>query len=174
MVVSRVVVLGVAIGLLAAAVSEQPTAAERWPLAMFAGSDATHDSVRAGLEPTAAPLMVSQTQAGPGNVQRGRYIVESVAMCGECHSTRDAQGNIAEGTRYMGGPMPVTPPWPNDWAVRTPRIAGLLGYTNELGIRLLTQGAIGRDGTQLRPPMPRFRMTPEDAAAVVAYLKSLS
>lgn len=41
-------------------------------------------------------------------------------------------------------------------------------------MRLLTQGAIGRDGVQLRPPMPRFRMTPQDGADVVAYLQSLS
>jgi hypothetical protein len=69
--------------------------------------------------------------------------------------------------------MPVRPPWANDWPVRIPRIAGLPGYTDELAIRLLTQGAIKRDGTQLRLPMPRFRMTPQDAADVVAYLRSL-
>jgi hypothetical protein len=53
-----------------------------------------------------------------------------------------------------------------------PRIAGLPGYTDELAIRLLTQGAIKRDGTQLRSPMPPFRMTPQDAADVIAYLRS--
>ena len=39
-------------------------------------------------------------------------------------------------------------------------------------ISLLTQGAIKRDGTQLRYPMPRFRMTPQDAADVIAYLRT--
>ena len=69
--------------------------------------------------------------------------------------------------------MPVRPPGPGDWALRPPRIKGRPGYTDELAIRLLTQGAIGRDGQQLRPPMPRFRMTPQDAADVIAFLRSL-
>lgn len=94
-------------------------------------------------------------------------------MCYECHSTRDAQGNIVRGTEFKGGPLPIRPPWPSDWPTSAPRIAGLPGYTDELAIRLLTQGAIKRDGTQLRAPMPRFRMTPQDAADVVAYLGSL-
>ena len=54
-----------------------------------------------------------------------------------------------------------------------PRIAGLPGYTDAEAIRLLTQGAFKRDGTQLRYPMPHFRMTPQDAADVLAYLKTL-
>ena len=107
-----------------------------------------------------------------GNVEHGQYLVERVVMCFECHSTRDAQGNILPGTRFMGGPMPMRPPWVGDWPVQIPRIAGLPGYTDELAIRLLTQGAIKRDGTQLRRPMPQFRMTPQDAADVVAYLRS--
>ena len=108
-----------------------------------------------------------------GNIEHGRYIVERVAMCYECHSARDPQGNILAGTRFKGGPMPVRPPWPNTWPLQIPRIAGLPGYTNEEASRLLTQGAIKRDGGQLRYPMPRFRMTPQDAADVIAYLRSL-
>ncbi len=111
--------------------------------------------------------------AAGGNVEHGRYIVERVAMCYECHSTRDPQGNIVPGTRLHGGPMPMRPPWPSDWPLQIPRIAGLPGYNDAEALRLLTQGAIKRDGTQLRYPMPRFRMTPQDAADVIAYLRSL-
>jgi hypothetical protein len=111
--------------------------------------------------------------AAQGHIEHGRYIVERVVMCAECHSTRDEQGQIVPDTRFMGGPVPVRPPWPNDWAIRAPRIAGLPGYTEELGIRLLTQGAISRTGAPLRRPMPPFHMTAQDAADVVAYLKSL-
>jgi mono/diheme cytochrome c family protein len=108
-----------------------------------------------------------------GDPERGRYIAERVAMCIECHSGRDAQGNIVHTLRFMGGPMPVgRTSWAGDWPTTIPRIAGLPGYTDALAIRLLTQGAIKRDGTQLRVPMPRFRMTPQDAADVVAYLRT--
>ena len=108
-----------------------------------------------------------------GNVEHGRYLVENVVMCYECHSTRDPQGNIVPGTRFRGGPMPMRPAWSTDWPIQIPRIAGLPGYSDEQAMRLLTQGAIRRDGTQLRYPMPRFHMSPQDAADVIAYIRSL-
>ena len=108
----------------------------------------------------------------PGNIAHGRYIAEHVAMCIECHSRRDPQGNIIESEAFLGGPIPVAPPGA-DWANRAPRNRGLPGYTDEQALRLLTEGAIGRDGKQLRLPMPRFRMTTQDAADVIAFLRSL-
>jgi mono/diheme cytochrome c family protein len=123
----------------------------------------------------AAPTQPSNSTAPlpPGDLRHGRYIVESVAMCIECHSGRDGEGNILESERYLGGPIPFAPPWPNTWAMRAPRNRGLPGYTDALALRLLTQGAIGRRGEQLRPPMPRFRMSVQDAADVIAYMRSL-
>ena len=118
----------------------------------------------AGSTPSAAPV---------GNVEHGKYLVENVAMCAQCHSPRDSKGEIIEDQRFMGAPIPFSPPWPNDWAIRAPRNRSLPGYSVEEGIRLLTQGAIARDGHQLKEPMPRFHMTPQDAADVVAYMKSL-
>ena len=129
-----------------------------------------------GQQRNAAPVAAAPQAAAAaiprGNVDHGRYLVENVVMCFECHSTRDDRGNIAQGTKFLGGPMPIRPPWPGDWPTTIPRIAGLPGYTDEQAIRLLTQGAIKRDGTQLRRPMPPFRMTPQDAADVIAYLRT--
>jgi mono/diheme cytochrome c family protein len=110
----------------------------------------------------------------PGNAEHGQYIAEHVAMCVECHSGRDDHGNILDSQRFLGAPIPsLNASWPADWAIRAPRNRGLPGYDDDQAMRLLTQGAIGRNGAQLRPPMPRFRMTPQDAADVIAFLRSL-
>ena len=108
-------------------------------------------------------------------ISRGKYLVERVAMCVQCHTPRNQTGELLE-TRYLqGGPVPVSAP-PNfriDWAYKAPAIAGLPGYTIQDGIKLLTEG-ITPDGRVPKAPMPKFRLTRADAEAVVTYLKSLS
>ena len=110
-----------------------------------------------------------------GGISRGKYLVERVAMCVQCHTPRNQTGELLE-TRYLqGGPVPVSAP-PNfriDWAYKAPAIAGLPGYTIQDGIKLLTEG-ITPDGRVPKAPMPKFRLTRADAEAVVTYLKSLS
>ena len=128
----------------------------------------------AGLARTSPQSPAPAAQSIGGNVEHGRYLVENVAMCVECHSPRDSQGNIIESRKFDGAPVPVRPPWPNDWALIAPRNKGLPGYDDAQALRLLTEGAIGRDGRQLRPPMPRFHMTQQDAADVIAFMRSLS
>lgn len=107
-------------------------------------------------------------------VDRGRYIVENVAMCEQCHTQRNAEG-VPERDRWlMGGPTQLHASYPSpDWAVIEPRIAGNPPGTDEEIIRLLTTG-ISRTGRPPRLPMPPFRMTHDDAEAVLAYLKTLS
>jgi mono/diheme cytochrome c family protein len=145
---------------------QQPAPGTQPPASQPAGQDSPGE---ASTQPDATAGLV----AG-GDVERGRYLVERVAMCGECHSTRDASGQVVESLRLRGGPMTVSgPQWAGeDWPLYIPRIAGLPGYGDEQAMRLLTQGGLNREGRQLRPPMPRFRMTREDAAAVIAYLRS--
>jgi mono/diheme cytochrome c family protein len=108
-----------------------------------------------------------------GNIEHGRYLVHEVAMCPQCHSPRDERGNLIESKMFDGGPIPVRPPWSDDWAIIAPRNKGLPGYDDEAAMRLLTQGAIGRDGRQLKAPMPRFHMSKQDASDVIAYMRSL-
>lgn len=119
----------------------------------------------------------AQDQAKPsvGNLAgRGKYIVEQVAMCVECHTPRDSHGVLLRTEYLKGAPVPVqSPPYPQmRWALKAPAIAGFPGYTTQQGVRLLTEG-INRDGRTPDPPMPRYRLSLSDAEAVVAYLKSL-
>ena len=121
-------------------------------------------------------LAPANAQAKPGAQSmkdRGKYIVESVAMCELCHTPRDENGNPDPGRWLMGGPAQLRPPYPAPtWALFEPRIGGGPPGTDADFIKLLTTG-ISRTGRPPNPPMPPFRMTREDAEAVLVYLKSL-
>jgi mono/diheme cytochrome c family protein len=106
---------------------------------------------------------------------RGKYLVEQVAMCVQCHTPRNATGQLLL-TRYLQGaavPVPAPANFQIDWAYKAPAIAGLPGYSRQDGIRLLMDG-ITPDRRTPKAPMPKFRFTRVDAEAVVDYLKSLS
>lgn len=107
-----------------------------------------------------------------GDVAWGKYIVESLVMCEQCHTPRDEQGNPDRGRWLMGGPLQIRATYPNSWATVTPRIAGQPPGTDAEIVKLLTTG-IWKTGAPPNPPMPQFHMTQADAEAVVAYLKSL-
>jgi mono/diheme cytochrome c family protein len=110
-----------------------------------------------------------------GAVARGKYLVENVAMCGQCHTPRDSNGSAARDRWLQGSPVPWTPSQPDsNWPINAPRIGGTpLPASDADMVKLLTTG-VWTTGTQLRPPMPQFRMNRSDAEAVVAYLKSLT
>jgi mono/diheme cytochrome c family protein len=109
----------------------------------------------------------------PSPIERGRYITHHVAMCVECHTPRDGDGNLIPSRLFKGATIPVTnPPYPNiDWAFQAPDIAGLVGYDD--AAEMLMTGIVTRTGKPPLRPMPSFQMNQEDAEAVVAYLKSL-
>ena len=108
-----------------------------------------------------------------GDVARGAYIVNSVAMCPTCHTPRTSDGQLNQSEWLQGGPIVYLPanPTPN-WPLYEPRIAGLLPTSDANMITLLTTG-IWTDGKELRDPMPKFHMNRADAEAVVAYLKTV-
>jgi len=113
-------------------------------------------------------------KASKDSLARGKYIVEGVAMCSQCHTPHDNSASPDRGKWLQGGPVWLMPAMPvSDWPLKAPRIAGLLPGTDADVVTLLTTG-VWRDGRRPRPPMPQFRMSREDAEAVVAYLKSLS
>src|ERR1700722_467344 len=111
--------------------------------------------------------------ASHGDVARGKYLVEQVAMCGECHTPRDASGNLIEERELQGAPTWIAPVHPDSsWAWNAPTIAGWPGYSEADAVNIFERG-IGANGQPIQRPMHIYHMSHEDQLAIVAYLKSL-
>jgi mono/diheme cytochrome c family protein len=115
----------------------------------------------------------SRAAPDQNDIERGRYLVEEVAKCTECHTPRNAQGELDHAAWLRGAPIWITPVRPiRNWADRAPALAGLPSFTEEQVERVLEKG-MGPEGETLRPPMHIYHMNHQDASAIVAYLKSL-
>lgn len=113
------------------------------------------------------------SQPAESQLARGKYIVEGLCRCAQCHTPRDENGNSDRSHWLEGAAVWLKSAEPvADWPLQAPRIAGIPPGTDAEMVTLLTTG-IWRDGKPLRQPMPQFRMTQPDAEAVVAYLKSV-
>src|SRR5262249_58586498 len=100
-----------------------------------------------------AAQMSTHTSAA-AQLQRGQYLVEHVAMCVQCHTPRNAQGELDRTRLLPRAPIPVPAPFPmSQWAFEAPKIAGLAGWMAEDAVRLLQTGRSARGYTP-RPPMP--------------------
>jgi hypothetical protein len=105
--------------------------------------------------------------------ERGRHLVENVAMCADCHSPRLASGDFDRTRWLQGGPVGFKPLIDMPWAPVAPSLAGLPGYTEEQAVTFLMTGQ-RPSGVPCLPPMPAYRFSRDEATDVVAYLKSLS
>jgi len=86
-------------------------------------------------------------------VALGKYLVEEVARCGECHTPRDAAGNRRREVCLQGAAIWIRPVAPiANWADQTPPLAGLPSLTDEQAERVLGEG-VGPEEETLRPPM---------------------
>jgi mono/diheme cytochrome c family protein len=125
---------------------------------------------------THAQAPAKTSTAAPGaqsQLDRGRYLVEDIGMCEECHTPRDENGNLDESRRLQGAAIWIVPVHTRtDWAMRAPALAGFTGFTDEQGADILEKG-IGPNGLAIQPPMHIYHMTPADAQAIIAYLRSL-
>ena len=106
-------------------------------------------------------------------ILRGKYLVTGIAGCGDCHTPMNQKGEPVAGQWMKGAKLTFGPltPFPA-WADTASDIAGLEGWDNKNAVELLMTGK-DPSGHPARPPMPQYHMNSADAAAVVAYLKSL-
>jgi mono/diheme cytochrome c family protein len=121
------------------------------------------------IPPQAAP----KAAAPQGDVERGHYLVDNVAMCSECHTPRDAAGNLDNSRYLQGAQIWITPVHPTtNWAMRAPALSGMVGFTDAQMQEILEKG-VGPNGLEIQPPMHIYHMNHADAVAISAYLRSL-
>ncbi|WP_437187137.1 c-type cytochrome [Planctomicrobium sp. SH668] len=106
---------------------------------------------------------------------RGEYLVHHVAMCVQCHTPRDHDGELQLDEHLLAGAaLPVQSPFKNKiWGFQAPSLRSVgLRWGNDKFVAFLQTGK-NPNGTVPRAPMPPFRMTEEDANAIAAYLNTL-
>jgi mono/diheme cytochrome c family protein len=117
---------------------------------------------------------VADIPRGP-TAEYGRYMAGPVAHCLECHTPMGPQGPMYDTALGQGG-FEFPGPWGVSVAANiTSHEDGLKSDSDEDIARMITEG-VRPDGSKMLPPMPYAylaRMTPEDLAAVIAYLRTI-
>jgi mono/diheme cytochrome c family protein len=106
-------------------------------------------------------------------IERGKYLVENIGMCGDCHTPHNEKGEPIKEQWLKGTELPFKPTVPMPWADKSVNIAGLPGWEQDAAVKFFMTG-LASNGLPARPPMPQYRYNRPDAEAVVAYLKSLA
>jgi mono/diheme cytochrome c family protein len=110
-------------------------------------------------------------------IERGRYLVDEVAKCGDCHTAMDEKGVLDRSQWLKGASINVAPVRPVEkWHKVAPDLTSsgrLFERWGEKGLTVFLTTGKGPSGHEAGPPMPTYHLKQEDAEAVVAYLKSL-
>jgi mono/diheme cytochrome c family protein len=112
-----------------------------------------------------------------GSNERGRYLVEGILTCGNCHSPRGPGGAIDAARLHSGGPQTWDEP---AYAVKgsniTPDVETGIGSWSATDIKRAIQEGVRPNGSRLAPIMPSHFykvFTRGDLDAVVGYLRSV-
>lgn len=124
-----------------------------------------------------APAVQAQDKNADARLERGRYLVEEVARCQECHTPQLPSGELDK-TQWMKGAtlvgVPATPI--PDWHQKSPDITSTSRlwerWKVEGFVKFLSTGKTPRGGRS-GPPMPAYKVSVADAEAMTAYLQSL-
>jgi mono/diheme cytochrome c family protein len=128
----------------------------------------------------AAPAQV-KVAGSPERLERGRYLFETVANCGDCHSARDFSKYTAPeypGKHAAGQVFPTELGFPGTIVapnITPDREMGVGTWTDGELIRAIREG-ISKDGHALFGFMPYAsfaHMSDEDLYALIAYLRAL-
>jgi mono/diheme cytochrome c family protein len=131
------------------------------------------------IAPTIGPCAVRSSNRS-ATLEQGRYLVESVTICFECHSERDFSkpgwpippGRVGSGRILWGEASPNQVIAPNI----TPDVATGIGeWSDEEIVRAIKDG-IGKNGRLLNPEMPSryfHSLGDDEILSIVLYLRSI-
>lgn len=128
------------------------------------------------------PVGAEKVEATPARLVRGGYLVNQVAACGGCHTTRE-HGNIANEPErtdaFLGGGNTFVAEGMSEgiWIPNiTPDVeTGIGAWSDDELMRSIRDG-VARDGHFLLPFMPfgaYQHLSDEDLRAIVAYLRTV-
>jgi len=124
----------------------------------------------------AALTVVAASPHAQTPLERGAYLVNGLVGCGNCHTTRDQEGQFKPGMELAGGFLledkMMTVNAPN---ITPDRETGIGAWTDAQIVTAIREGR-RPDGRVLGPPMP-FEMYrdigDDDMRAIVSYLRSV-
>jgi mono/diheme cytochrome c family protein len=136
-----------------------------------------------GTEVFSAALIVPSVARGSdqsATMEQGKYLVESVTICFECHSERNfskpgwpiPQGRVGSGRILWGEGSPNQVVAPN---ITPDKATGIGDWSDEEIIRAVRDG-IGKKGTLLNPEMPSryfHSLGDVELRSIVLYLRSI-
>jgi hypothetical protein len=124
----------------------------------------------------APPLKIEGTAE---QVERGRYLANTVTICMDCHSTRDwtkFSGPITPGTYGKGGErFDHSVGFPGVYISKNITPTGISRYSDGELYRVITTG-VSKEGRAMFPVMPYRhygKMDDEDIFSIIAYLRTL-
>ena len=108
-------------------------------------------------------------------LERGRYLVQSIVACGNCHTPQGEKGPLL-GMELAGG-LPFEEPGMRAFSsnITPDKTTGIGDWTDAQIITAIREGK-RPDGTLIGPPMPFHlyrQLSDADARAIVAYLRSV-
>jgi mono/diheme cytochrome c family protein len=115
--------------------------------------------------------------ADSDSIARGKYLVEEVGKCQECHTPRLEAGELDKSKWLKGATLDFAPMHEvKGWHKTSPDLTGagrLITRWKEEGLVKFLETGLGPTGNKADPPMPLYKLKHEDAQAIVDYLKSL-
>lgn len=123
-----------------------------------------------------AALSLGTAQAQkPGSVERGKYLMEGVVACGNCHIARGTQGQPLFDKGLSGGMLFDEPPFKAYAPNITPDLDTGIGQWTDTQLAKAIREGIRPDKSVIGPPMPLefYRhLSDDDLAAIVSYLRA--